>query len=100
MDGRPATATSGSELGIHAYSAYIDVPPKGQSEVVLNLTGQVNLTGAYHLDLRLQPAVNPVACSLQVGASGDWLVAGTVKSTVQWTAGPSARQQLGVSFVH
>jgi len=27
MDGRPATATSGSELGIHAYSAYIDVPP-------------------------------------------------------------------------
>jgi hypothetical protein len=100
VDSRPATATSGSELGIHAYSAYVDVPPGGQSEVVLNLKGQVDLTGAYHLDLRLQPAVNPVGCRVQVRATGDWLVAGTLNSTVQWTAGPSERQNLGISFVH
>jgi hypothetical protein len=100
IDGHPTTMTPGLELGTHAYSAYVDVPPGGQSEVVLNLTGQLHTTGAYHLDLRLQPAVNPVTCTVQVKATGEWLVAGTLNSTIQWTAGPSERQHLGISFVH
>jgi hypothetical protein len=100
VNGRPATATSGSEFGIHAYSAYVDIPPGGQSAVVLNLSGQVKITGAYHLDLRLQPAVNPVTSTVRVTANGDWLVAGTMNSSVQLTAGPSERQHLAVSFVH
>lgn len=100
VDGQPATAASGPEFGIHAYSVYIDVPPGGRSQLLLNLTGQVKFADAYHLDLRLQPSVNPVTCSVQVGASGDWLVAGTVNSTVDWTAGPSERQHLGISFTH
>jgi hypothetical protein len=100
VDGQPATATSGAEFGIHAYSAYVDIPPGGQSEVLLKLAGQVQMAGGYHLDLRLQPAVNPVGASAQITASGDWLVAGTVKSDVQWTPGPSERQDLDVSFVH
>ena len=75
VDGQPATTTSGPEFGVHAYSTYVDVAPGGQAEVVLQLVGQVKFTDAYHLDLRLQPAVNPVTCSVQVDASGDWLVA-------------------------
>jgi hypothetical protein len=100
VDGQPAAATSEPELGIHAYSAYVDVPPSGESKLVLQLSGQLNLIGTYHLDLRLQPSVNPTACSLQVTASGDWLVAGTEKSGVQWTAGQSERQHLGISYLH
>lgn len=100
VNGQPGTATPGSEFGIHAYSAYVDVPPGGQTQVVLQLAGQVEITSAYHLDLRLQPSVNPVTCSVQVSATGDWLVAGTDDSTVQWTAGSSESQHLAVSFVH
>jgi hypothetical protein len=100
VDGQAATATSGTELGIHAYSTYINIAPGGQSSVVLQLSGQVKAASGYHLDLRLQPAVNPVPCSVQVEVSGDWLVAGTVKSAVQWVAGPSERQELSVTFVH
>ena len=100
VNGQPATVSSGPEFGVHAYSAYVNVAPGGQAQVVLQLAGHVQLTGAYHLDLRLQPAVNPVTCSVQVDASGDWLVAGTVSSAVQWTAGPSDFQRLGVSFSH
>jgi hypothetical protein len=100
VDGQTATATSGSEFGIHAYSAYVDVAPGGQTQVVLKLAGQVKLTGAYHLDLRLQPAVNPVACSVEVEASDDWVVAGTENSSVRWTAGPSEIQHLGLTFAH
>jgi hypothetical protein len=100
IDGHPAAATSGPEFGIHAYSTYVDIPPAGESEVALDLKGRVKPAGAYHLDLRLQPAVNPVTCSVQVGAAGDWLVVGTIGSTVQWTAGSSERQHLDVSFVH
>ena len=98
VDGHSVTANSGFEFGIHAYSAYVDVPPKGKSEVVVNLKGQVRRTGAYHLDLRLQPGVNPVTSSVRVGTTGDWMVAGTLSSTFQWTPGPSERQDLSVSF--
>jgi hypothetical protein len=100
VNGQPATATPGAEFGIHAYSAYVDVAPGGQTQVILELAGQVKLTSAYHLDLRLQPAVNPVTCSVEVEATGDWVVAGTENSAVQWTAGPSEFQHLGLSYVH
>ena len=100
IDGHSASATSGPEFGIHAYSVYVNIPPSGESTVALSLKGQVKPTGAYRLDLRLQPSVNPITSDVRVEAEGDWLVAGTSRSTDDWTPGPSERQHLEVSFVH
>jgi hypothetical protein len=99
IDGQPASATPEPEFGIHAYSAYVNVPPSGESTVALNLKGQLRPTGVYQLDLRLQPSVNSVTSSVHVAAVGDWLVAGSISSTVEWSPGPSERQHLAVSFV-
>jgi hypothetical protein len=62
-----AVTQDGSSLGWAAvreydrskYSVLVDVPPKGEVVLRFDLTGRLDLSGGYHLDLVPQALVNP-----------------------------------------
>ncbi len=58
LDGQPLALESEIELGRHVYSVYVDVPPRGDAVLELDLSGVYSRAGPYRLDLLPQPLVN------------------------------------------
>lgn len=99
VDGRATTMSTTPELGLHAYSVYVDVPPEGLATVEVRLRGAVRPGTALPVALRLQPSVSRQRVSVEVTADGAWQLVGSA-ATARWTADPSARQERTFEFVH
>jgi hypothetical protein len=78
--------SSGNELGVYVYSAYVAIPPESTATARLNLSGTVAPSSHYRMQLRVQPAANPVPTTITVASSQD------PGDTSTWTAGPEVSQ--------
>jgi len=59
IDGKQATLSSTPELGVWAYSTYVDIAPGATAIVRLDLDGSVKARSALSMSIRLQPSANP-----------------------------------------
>ncbi len=59
LHGAPLSVSSTPELGVSAYSAYINVPAGDTVTLVLNLVGHVPAGANYTMAVRLQPMSTP-----------------------------------------
>ncbi len=94
VDGRPMPLVPNDELGVHAYSTHINIPPGGTSTVVLHLHGTVSAAHSYVLSVRQQPMIIPDRDDVVVSAADGWATHGT--ST--WAPGPIINQSRRLAF--
>lgn len=69
VDGKNLATATTAELGVEAYSGYIDVPAGGTRTLTVRLDGRVR-AGGYGLHLYSQPTVLPTRTSVTVSDSG------------------------------
>jgi hypothetical protein len=91
IDGTPATMSSTAELGVHAYSNYVDVPSEGTTRIRVVLTGQVARGDQLRVSVRLQPSANPQRSTVEVTPAGGWSLANTAGSD-RWLLSSAFRQ--------
>jgi Protein of unknown function (DUF4012) len=84
INGQLETMSSGVELGVNAYSSYVDVPPGGTVTLRVHLTGQVRSRAALSMSVRLQPGANAGRNSVEVTPTGAWKFATTADSA-RWS---------------
>jgi hypothetical protein len=70
IDGTPGTMSSTRELGVWAYSTYVDVAPGSSVTVRVDLLGQVTTGSTLRIAVRLQPSANPVRAQVVVTSAG------------------------------
>ena len=95
IDGATETMSSGAELGVRAYSTYVDVPPGSTVTLRVQSGGPVGCRAALDVSARLQPAANPEHEVVEVTPAGAWELSA---STAARTAGISLRRCVSVGF--
>jgi hypothetical protein len=90
--------TVGQELGMNAYSAFIDVPSESTVRLTVHLFGHIDKGLSYRLALRLQPSANPQSTIVEVRAAPGWRLSGDQKG-MRWFVGAAMRQARTFSFV-
>jgi hypothetical protein len=65
----PSSFRVGRELGVFAYSTFVEVPAEGSVTLTVHLQGRID-PGAYALTMRLQPSANPQVNAVEVGPAG------------------------------
>jgi len=98
VDGRPGSITSGRELGVLAYSLYVDVPPHATVSIRVSLAGVVAARTTLPMAVRLQPSANPETVAVTVTPAGPWRLTGT-SGSAQWVLSPAMRQRRTFRFV-
>jgi hypothetical protein len=98
VDGVPSTMSTTRELGVWAYSSYVDVPSRSSVTVQLDLLGRFESGTALRLSVRLQPSANPERVRAVVRPVGPWNLAPTSGST-DWNLGAAVRQSRVYRFV-
>ena len=98
VDGTPGTMSATRELGVWAYSTYVDVAPGASVTVRVGLRGRVATGSALRLSARLQPAANPVRAQVVVTPVGPWKLAGS-RDSGNWGLGSSVGQERTFQFV-
>jgi hypothetical protein len=98
IGGRSATMSSTAELGVHAYSTYVDVPSDGTTRIRVELTGQVAPGDQLPVSVRLQPSANPQRSTVEVTPAGGWSLANTAGSD-RWLLSSAFRQIRTFRFV-
>jgi hypothetical protein len=98
IDGAPETMSSGVEVGVKAYSAYVDVPSGATVTLQVHLAGQVASRNALAMTVRLQPAVNPEREVVEVTPAGAWRLA-TTDGSARWSLSAAVRQDRRFRFV-
>jgi hypothetical protein len=96
LDGRRQTMTTGRELGVNAYSTFVDIPPRTTVSLVVQLAGSV-LPGNYRLSVRLQPSSNGQRNQVEVIPTAGWQVAGGPLEAI-WRLDQDMRQVRSFSF--
>jgi hypothetical protein len=91
IDGTPATMSSTAELGVHAYSNYVNVPSEGTTRIRVVLTGQVARGDQLRVSVRLQPSANPQRSTVEMTPTGGWSLANTAGSD-RWLLSSALRQ--------
>ena len=86
VDGAAGTMSTGIELGVNAYSTYVDVPPKATVILRVYLTGHVKRGSRMLMVVRGQPSANPVHETVDVTAAGN-LAASTEWRHNRWWLG-------------
>lgn len=94
QDGSPLSMGSAPELGVKAYSAYVNVPPGATVTLVLHLVGQVPAGRSYTVAVRQQPMAIPDHDTVTVKPVDGWVGVGSG----QWTAGPNERSEHRFAF--
>ncbi len=97
-DGEPETLSSGAEVGVKAYSTYLDVPPDATVTLRVDLAGRVASRDAFAMSVRLQPAANPERYVLEVTPAGAWRSA-TTDGSAYWNLSAAMRQRRVFRFV-
>jgi len=98
VDGVPATMSAIPQLGVNAYSTYVNVPPLGTATVTVRLAGRVPDRLSLPVEVRVQPAATPEHIGVIVSASGPWSLSGGSASD-PWKLGPAMRQERTFRFV-
>jgi hypothetical protein len=76
VNGGPHGLTEGAELGVHAYSEFVDVPPEGTVTLTFDLAGVTTPGSAYRLTLRNQPMVLADQDTVRVQPASGWAITG------------------------
>jgi len=97
IDGAPETLSSGVELGVKAYSNYIDVAPGATITLRVDLEGRLDLHDGYAMAVRLQPAANPDHYVVEVTPADAWRL--STNSSARWNLSEATRQQRLFRFV-
>jgi len=98
INGTPGTMSATRELGVWAYSTYVDVAPRASVTVRVGLVGKVAPGSTLRLSVRLQPSANPVRAQVVVAPAGPWALAAG-GSPLGWDLGPAVVQQRVFRFV-
>jgi hypothetical protein len=75
IDGHSQGMSDTAELGVHAYSQYVYVPPGGSVTLTFDLAG-VTTPGNYRLVMYNQPMVRPDLDTVTVNPTPGWTVTG------------------------
>jgi hypothetical protein len=97
IDGAIETMSSGVELGVKAYSNFVNVPPGGTVTLRVHLAGQVASRGRFSMSVRLEPAANPVRGVVEVTPVGNWTLA-TTDGSARWNLSGAMRQRRVFEF--
>ena len=68
--------TDKAELGVHAYSEYVDIPPEGSVTLTFDLAGVTTPGSGYRLTVRNQPMVLADHDTVSVDPASGWTVLG------------------------
>jgi Protein of unknown function (DUF4012) len=98
LDGAPETMTAGAEVGVRAYSAYVDVPSGATVTLRVQLAGRVAAGDSFRMSVRLQPAVNPASYTVEVIPAGGSRLKATIGSA-QWSLSGAMRQHRVFRFL-
>ncbi len=98
VDGAPGALSATRELGVWAYSTYVDVAPKTSVTVRISLVGRVASGSKFRISVRLQPAANPVRTQVVVTPARPWSLAPSSASP-RWDLGPAVVQDRVFGFV-
>jgi hypothetical protein len=74
VNGQPLALESEIEQGRNVYSAYVTVPAGGSSTVEIDLTGEIDVSDGYRLDVFHQPFLAPETVSASVQVADGWAV--------------------------
>lgn len=72
VNGQPLALESEIEQDRNVYSAYVTVPAGGSSTVEFDLTGQIDVSDGYRLDVFHQPFLAPETVSASVQVADGW----------------------------
>ncbi len=97
VNGVRGSMTVGKELGVNAYSQFIDIPAKSTVTLKVHLIGHIG-PGPYRLEVRLQPSANSQHGRVEVTPSTGWRLA-TNAPSAHWTLGSGMRQTRSFQFV-
>ena len=79
---RPASRSERrAELGVHAYSEYVDIPPEGSVTLTFDLVGATTPGPGYKLSLYNQPMVQDDLDTVTVEPTPGWTVPGPPPGT-------------------
>ena len=98
VNGVPSTMSATRELGVWAYSTYVEVAPRSSVTVRVGLLGTVVAGSTLRVSVRLQPSANPERAHIAVTPSGPWTVAAS-NDPARWDLGPAMRQTRIFHFV-
>jgi hypothetical protein len=79
----PLALSATAELGVEAYSGYVEVPPDGTVTVTVRLSGKIAPRPSYRMVLHQQPMVLADQVAVRVSAVGGFRVVGPAT----WTPG-------------
>lgn len=71
LDGKAVGFSEGTELGVNAYSTYVQVGPGASRDLTVQLQGRIPASNGYSLAMYQQPMINPDQVSVSVTDSGD-----------------------------
>jgi len=98
VDGTPGTLSATRELGVWAYSTYVEVGPRTSVTVRISLIGRVASGSKLRISVRLQPSANPERAQVVVTPARPWGLAAT-SDPPYWNLGPAALQERLFGFV-
>ena len=84
VNGAPETMSSGVEVGVRAYSTYVEVPSGATVTLRVHLAGQISSRDTLPMAIRLQPAANPERYVVEMTPAGAWRLSGTTASSARW----------------
>lgn len=93
-DGVALSLSSTPELGVNAYSTYVNIPPGATLNVTLDLAGVVPAGRSYNLVVRRQPMVNAGQNTVTLRPSAGW----STPDAGPWTVGPDQRSRHRFTF--
>jgi hypothetical protein len=97
LGGVPISMVATPELGVNAYSAFVDVPPLSSVTLVMHLAGNVAPGDHLAVHVRLQPSVNRQDDQVDVAAAPGWrLLDPTARS--HWELGQNMQQARTFDF--
>jgi hypothetical protein len=76
VNGKSQAVSDGAELGVHAYSEYVDIPPESSVTLTFDLAGATTPGPNYKLNLYNQPTVLPDLDTVSVQPTPGWSVTG------------------------
>ena len=76
VNGQSQGVSDGAELGVHAYSEYVDIPPESSVTLTFDLAGAITPGPGYKISLYNQPMVLADQDTVSVEPTTGWTVTG------------------------
>ena len=93
VNGQRQGVSNGTELGVHAYSEYVDIPPQGKVTLTFDLAGVTTPGPGYRLSMYNQPMVQDDLDTVSVEPTSGWRVTGAPPGTLGATSPRSTRSR-------